>query len=46
MRNPRGVLGSLGFNTIDNVIKKAALFEIEYGDLADVKAFLEEDIIA
>lgn len=40
-----GVLANLGFNTIDKIIKRATLFEIEYGDLADVKAFLEEDII-
>jgi HprK-related kinase A len=41
-----GVLASLGFNTIDKIIKKAALFEIEYSDLTDVKAFLEDDIIS
>jgi HprK-related kinase A len=41
-----GVLGSIGFQAIDKVIKRAVLFEIEYGDLVDVRAFLEEDIIA
>lgn len=40
-----GVLGNLGFKVVDKVIKRAALFEIEFGELCDVQAFLSEDII-
>jgi len=40
-----GVLGGLGFNVVNKIIKRAALFEIEFGDLRDVEAFLSEDII-
>lgn len=40
-----GVLGRLGFNVVNKIIKRAALFEIEFGDLRDVEAFLSEDII-
>ncbi|MGS2721918.1 HprK-related kinase A [Paraglaciecola aestuariivivens] len=41
-----GVLANLGFNCIDKIIKNTALFEIEYSDLSEVKAFLEDEIIS
>lgn len=40
-----GVLGEAGFSAVTNLVSKAALFEIEYGSLVDVEAFLLEDII-
>lgn len=40
-----GVLGKPGFETVERIIKSAALFEIEYESLADVETFLLEEII-
>ncbi|WP_299084329.1 HprK-related kinase A [uncultured Paraglaciecola sp.] len=40
-----GVIGYQGFKAVDRVIKKAALFEIEYNDLSDVESFLLEELI-
>jgi hypothetical protein len=40
-----GILGETAFSAVGSLVSKAALFEIEYGSLVDVEAFLLEEMI-
>ncbi|MBD1390524.1 HprK-related kinase A [Neiella sp. HB171785] len=41
-----GVVGSVGFDTITQLVEKSACFEVHYNSLKEVEAFLTEELMA
>jgi HprK-related kinase A len=40
------VLGAQGFDLVNRIVRQAALFQVEYSDVAELDAFLTEELLA